>query len=222
MSKPLSIFTAILMLMGANFVFAEEVAAPFSCPEYRSAVEMDMDGLEKLKKRAADERPPEGFSYTKSQFVVLLGLNLATAKTVLSTNKGRLPRTSEGKVDLTGVVMNGFNLSGLNFDNVDLKGAELNGANLSGSSFRQANLYKAELEGSNLNRANLYWANLGKVKLTNASLCQASLVSADLEGAILSGAYFRGAQLDMARNLPKVFFQNAQGILNLGLTVPLE
>lgn len=216
------LLAVVLILLGAKAVVAEEIAVPFACPEYRSGVEMDMDALEKLKKRSADERPTEGLSYTKSQFVVLLGLNVATAQTVLTSNKGRLPRTAQGKVDLTEVVMNGFNLSGLNFDNVDFSGAELNGANLSGSSFRRANFYKAELQGSNFNRAVLNSANLSKTNLTHASLCQASLVSSGFEGASLGGAYLRGAQLDLTIGLPKVFYENAQAILNFGLTVPME
>lgn len=214
--------TAILLLLAHATVYAADDTVTFTCPEWHSARELDMNTLDKLKKKSSDERPESGFSYTKTQFVVLLAVNQASAKNVLETGKGKLPKTPEGLIDLTGMVMNGFDLSGLNFDQVDFKGTELNGANLSGSSFRHANFYKAELEGANLNHANFHGANLVKAKLSQASLCQTQMHAVDLEGASLNGAYLRGATLDFARNLPKSFYPNAQAIFQFGLSVPAE
>jgi uncharacterized protein YjbI with pentapeptide repeats len=217
-----TLFAVLLTTLLVIPMCAAEEAAVFSCPEWHSAIEMNMDALDKAKRKAADEKPEAGFSYTKAQFVVLLGVNPTAAKAALENGKGKLPKTSEGNVDLTGAVLNGFNLSGLNFDQVDFRGAEMNGANLSGSSFRHSTFYKTELEGANLNGANLSFASVSKAKLTNASLCRTKLIAADFEGANISGAYLRGAQLDMAHNLPKIVYQHAVSILEWGLAVPAE
>lgn len=197
------------------------VSAPdFLCAEWKSNVNIDVKELDNLQKKVARDKPEIGLLYTKKQFVVLLGKNLAKAKDILANSKAKLPRTSEGKVDLKDVTLNGFNLSGLNFDNVDFKGAEMNGVDLSDSSFRDASLAKAELEGANLNNANLSFANLTKTVFINASLCHATLVSAELEDAVLRGASLKDAKLDNAKNIPPNIYPNAQAILQFGLPVP--
>jgi hypothetical protein len=207
---------SLALLTGA--AIAEEAAT--SCAEWKSSVAINLDKLDSLKKSAAGDRPTNGYSHTKDQFIVLLGKNLVAAKDALANAKDRLPKTSEGKVDLRDAVLNGFDLRGLNLDNVDFKGAELNGADLAGSSLHEASLYKAELNGANLNNTNLAFANLAKAKLSNASLCHASLTSADLEDAILVGAYMKGAKLDMAKKIPKAIYLNAVNVLQFGLPVP--
>ena len=221
-----SISCALLASVAAVPALAEEAAPACTsacvCAEWKSSVPVDMAALDKLKKSAAGEKPANGLSYTKDQFVVLLGKNLVAAKDALANFKDKLPKTSEGKVDLKGVTLNGFNLTNLNLDNVDFKGAEMNGADLSGSSLRDASIYKAELEGANLNNANLSFANMSKAKLGNASLCQATLTSADLEDAVIKGAYLKAAKLNMAKNLPKVIYLNADSVLHFGLPVPAD
>lgn len=217
-----SLSSALLAL--AAPAFAEDNSSIFvsPCTEWKSSVPMNVEVLDKLKKNAATERPASGLSYTKNQFVVLLGKNPVAAKDALANYKDKLTKTDEGKVDLRGVVLNGFNLSGLNLDNVDLKGTEMNGADLSGATLRGASLYKAELEGANLNHSNLAFANAAKAKLVNASLCQATLTATEFEDADLKGAYLKGAKLDMAKNIPKSIYQNAQSVLQFGLPVPPE
>lgn len=217
-----SISCALLALVSAAPAFAEDSSLYFVCAEWKSSVPINMEILERLKKDAASEKPAKGLSYTKRQFVVLLGLNPVAAKDALANYKEKLPRTSEGKVDLRDVELNGFNLAGMNFDNVDLKSAEMNGADLTAASFRGASISRAELEGANLNNANLSFANVSAAKLNNASLCQATLSSAELEDASMRGAYLKGAKLDMARNIPKVIYLNAQGVLHFGLPVPAD
>lgn len=202
--------------------FAEEAVSSTVCAEWKSAVVIDMKALDKLAKSSATEKLANGLSYTKNQFVVLLGKDLAAAKETLANAKDKLPKTSEGRVDLKDVTLEGFNLSGLNLDNVDFKGAEMNGADLSGSSLRGASLYKVELEGANLNNTNLTFANLSQAKLTGASLCQATLIAADLEDAEITGAYLKGAKLDRARNISKLIYLNAENVLHIGLPVPPE
>ncbi|MBI3479102.1 MAG: pentapeptide repeat-containing protein [Nitrosomonadales bacterium] len=213
-----AISCALLGVM-APAVAEEAVPASF-CAEWKSAVAVDTKGLDKLFINNAKEKPAEGMSYTKKQFAALLGKDLAAAKNVLAGSKDKLPKTSDGLVDLKDVMLNGFNLSGLNLDNVDFKGAEMNGADLSGSSLRGASLYKAELEGANLNHADLSYANAAKATLVKASLCQATLVAADFEDAEMLGAYVKGAKLDRASNVPKAIYLNADGVLHFGLPVP--
>jgi len=224
MQKIISASISCVLLASAVPAMAANNAAIFesTCAEWKSNVPVDVERLDKLRKRAAKERPAKGTSQTKKQFVVLLGKNLVGARDTLANYKAKLPKTSDGMVDLRDVTLEGFDLSGLNLDNVDLSGAELNGANLSGSTLRGASLYKTELEGANLSNSNLSFANISKAELNYASLCQADLSSAELEDAVLLGAYMKGAQLDRARHVAKAVYQNAQGILVFGLSVPPE
>lgn len=224
MQKIISVSCALLASFTAAPALAEDTSSIFvsACAEWKSNVPINLEALNKLQKNAASEKPANGLSYTKDQFVILLGKNPIAAKDALASYKNKLPKTSEGKVDLKNVTLNGFNLSGLNLDNVDFKGAEMNGADLSGASLRDASLYKAELEGANLNNTNLSFANASKSKLVNASLCHATLTATDLEDAVMRGAYLKGAKLDMAKNIPKTIYLNAQNLLNFGLPVPPE
>lgn len=224
MQKLVPVSISCVLLLSAAPAFADDNPAIFAspCAEWKATVPVNTEALDKLKKNAANEKPANGLSQTKNQFVVLLGKNLVAARDTLANFKDKLPKTSEGKVDLKDVTLNGFNLSNLNLDNVDFKGAEMNGVDLSGSTLRGASLYKTELEGANLNNTNLSHANAAKAKLENASLCQATLTSTELEDATLLGAYMKGAKLDMAKNVPKSIYLNAQGVLHFGLPVPSE
>ena len=217
-----SISCALLAAIFSVSAFAEDATPPSVCAEWKSGVGIDTKALDKLAKNAASEKLANGLLYTKNQFVVLLGKDLAAAKDVLANSKDKLPKTKKGQVDLEDVTLNGFKLSGLNLDNVNLEGAEMNGADLSGSTLRGASIYKAELEGANLNNTDLSFANAAKAELNNASLCQASLTSAELEDAVVLGAYLKGAKLDRARNIPRVIYLNAENVLHYGLPVPPE
>lgn len=192
------------------------------CGEWKASVWLDTKALDKLQKKTEHDKPEKGASYTKGQFVVLLGKDPKAAKEILISARDKLSKTGDGLVDLQGVELNGFNLSGINLDYVDLKGAELNGADLSGASLRGASLYKAELVGANLSHADLTSTNLAKAKLVDADMCQTSLVRADVEDASLKNAYMKGARLDMIRNLPKSFYLHATNVLQFGLPVPPE
>jgi uncharacterized protein YjbI with pentapeptide repeats len=85
--------------------------------------------------------------------------------------------------------LSGAVLSGLNLDGIDLRRAELYEADLSRTSLRRAGLPGADLQGANLDHAVLSQAGLGG----------ASLYGARLEDADLSGASLHGATLDNAR-----------------------
>jgi uncharacterized protein YjbI with pentapeptide repeats len=214
----------LLLSISASTAFADDgiFGSASACAEWKSTVNVDTEALDRLQKNVASDKPASGLSYTKSQFVVLLSKNLVKAKDTLANSKDKLPKTSEGKLDLRDVSLNGFNLSGLNLDNVDFRGSEMSGVDLSGSSLNGASLSKTELSGANLSNANLSFASLSKAKLGNANLCHAILVSADLEDAVLRGAYLKGAKLDMAKNIPKVIYVNSQNVLTLGLSVPAD
>jgi|GEM_PF-5661483 uncharacterized protein YjbI with pentapeptide repeats len=224
MQKFISLSCTLLLSISASTAFADDgiFGSVSSCAEWKSTVNVDTESLDRLQKNVASDKPASGLLYTKSQFVVLLHKNLARAKDTLANAKDKLPKTSEGKVDLRDVTLSGFNLSGLNLDNVDFRGSELSGVDLSGASLNGATLSKTELSGANLSGANLSFASLSKAKLGNADLCHATLVSADLEDAVFRGAYLKGAKLDMARNIPKVIYLNSQNVLTLGLAVPAD
>lgn len=212
----------LLAVISAMPAFAEDASSIFAspCAEWKPTVAIDMEALDKLKKSAASEKPANGQSYTKNQFVVLLGKNPVAAKDALANYKDKLPKTREGKVDLRDVTLNGFNLTGFNLDNVDFEDAEMTSVNLSGSTLRGAALHKTTLNNANLNNANLSFANVSGAKLANASLCNATLTSVEFEDAVLKGAYLKDAKLDMAKNLPKIIYLNAENLLHFGLPVP--
>jgi len=213
-----------LLVFTSTTVLAEDNATSTAkfCAEWKSNITVNNESLDKLQKNVAGEKPASGLSYTKQQFVVLLGKNLVKAKDTLANSKDKLPKTSDGRVDLRDVTLNGFYLSGLNLDGVDFRGSEMNGVDLSDSSLVEASFSKTELSEANLNNANLSYAILSKAKLINASPCHASLTSADLDGVLIAGAYLKGAIFDKAKNIPKVIYLNSQNVLFFGLPVPAE
>ena len=72
---------------------------------------------------------------------------------------------SLGHVDLSGLNLEGADLSGLNLIRANLSGANLEGADLSGAFLRYANLSGANLEGANIEGADLFDADLIGVKI---------------------------------------------------------
>lgn len=223
MHKLISISCSLLFVVAGTALAEDSVPSTGQfCAEWKTTIAVNNEALDKLQKNVAGDKPASGLSYTKQQFVVLLGKNLEKAKNTLANSKDKLPKTGDGRVDLRDVTLNGYNLSGLNLDGVDFRGSEMNGVDLSNSSLIEASISKAELSEANLNNANLSRAILSKAKLTNASLCHATLTSADLEGAQLGGAYLKGAKFDMAKNIPKGVYLNSQNVLFFGLPVPAE
>ncbi len=96
---------------------------------------------------------------------------------------------------LRGFVMDGADLSGVNFEGAFLRGASfkeanLNGANLKKAYLRLAKLQHADLQGADLTGATLDQAFLQKANLTWARLEGTSFYLAGLEGANLSHAFF--------------------------------
>ncbi len=214
-----AISCTLLIPAGAMAEDTSSIFVPV-CADWRSSATIDQEALDRLRKNSVNERPASGLSQTKNQFIVLLGKNPTAAKDTLANFKDKLPKTSNGKVDLRDAQLKGFNLSGMNLDNADLSSADLSGADLSGASLRNASLYKAELEGANLSNTNLSFANAEKASFSNASLCQSTLTSAELENAVFLGAYVKGAKFDMAKHIPKAIYLNAESVLHFGLPVP--
>jgi serine/threonine protein kinase, bacterial len=82
------------------------------------------------------------------------------------------------------------NLSNLRLKRMDLTGAMFHGANLT-----KINLHGATLDGVDLGRTSLVRANLRDAMMARAYLSNADLQEADLRGADLRGAYLLNANL---------------------------
>ncbi len=93
------------------------------------------------------------------------------------------------KVDLSGLILFGADLSRANLSQVDLSYSDLVGADLTGADLRNAELVGADLTGANLFRAELIGARLTGADLTKASLHGADLTQANLRKTNLAKAY---------------------------------
>jgi hypothetical protein len=191
-----------------------------TCVAWKTHVVRNQKSFGELVKLSTSDVPDKGMAFTKNQLIVLLGNNLAAARSALASNKNRLEKTSEGLVDLRYAALAGFDLSGLNLDNVDFREADLRGANLSNSRLNYSIFYKSNLEEANLDFAAINFSNFTKANLVNAHLCEASLLYTDLGDAVFHGANMKGAKLDTAINIPRVFYVNAYSIFEIGLPVP--
>ncbi|GLR90901.1 pentapeptide repeat-containing protein [Bradyrhizobium iriomotense] len=114
-------------------------------------------------------------------------------------------RPDLARADLTGVVLPGANLRGVNFNattliraelaGADLTGVDLDAADLTGANLSEADLCKAKLSGADLSGANLSKAKLSEATLRLARLCGANLCGADLSRTRMALADFRKADL---------------------------
>ena len=106
--------------------------------------------------------------------------------------------------DLTGVVLRGLKLDGIDLDNrimqaADLRHASLHGCNLTGVDFAAADLSGADLTSAELFNADFTGAIMSRIDLERAFLIEANLSLAYLNGANLTGAHLSGATLTSAR-----------------------
>lgn len=104
------------------------------------------------------------------------------------------------KINFSGKMLCGINLSGLQIMKMDFRKANLQGANISNVNLSESNLEEANLRGvilkdANLQLACLQWANLQGAILDNAKLQGADLSYAKLQVASLIGANLQGASL---------------------------
>jgi uncharacterized protein YjbI with pentapeptide repeats len=83
-------------------------------------------------------------------------------------------------VNLSGAVLRGMDLSGLNFARGNISNADLSGSDLSKSNFFNADLSNSNLFNTNLTGVNLSFANLSNSKRDGANLSSANLFKASL------------------------------------------
>ncbi len=106
----------------------------------------------------------------------------------------------DSDIDLEGANLQGFRLTGLQFDNAVFSAAKMQGAYLDGAELQGAYLDGAELQGAYLDGAVLQAATLSGAKMQGAYLDGAELQAAylnwaEMQGADLSGAEMQGADL---------------------------
>ncbi len=106
-------------------------------------------------------------------------------------------QVSEGRANLRGANLQGFDLRYRNLSCADLRDINLMGANLEG-----ANLVSAKLERANLQGANLRQAKFRKANLTEADLRDSEIESADWRGAILTGTILEGKNFEKLNSPP--------------------
>ena len=126
--------------------------------------------------------PATGFSYDNGHYNII-------QEGVEAWNKVRKSEP-EKRFDLSGAVLKGKNLKGIDFSNTDLQGASFIGADLS-----DADLRRATLDSAKLKQVLLYDAILRQASLRDTDLEEAGLDGADLRGAILDGAVLKQADL---------------------------
>lgn len=103
------------------------------------------------------------------------------------------PPGNFAKTRLVGIILEGTNLTGANFERAILQRASFSAANLRGVNFKGANLAKADLKG-----ADFRGAVMRGVDLSGADLRWANLEGVDLTGSIIASANFDGANLKNA------------------------
>lgn len=124
-------------------------------------------------------------------------------------NLEKLLKTKECQnCNLSGVNLNGANLSNAKLYDANLRGAVLSRANLYHAKLRNSSLADAKLDNANLYQANLSDADLEGADLTKANLAQADLENTNLGNANLSSAFLVGGRL-ISTNLVEANLSNA-------------
>jgi uncharacterized protein YjbI with pentapeptide repeats len=125
--------------------------------------------------------------------------------------RGELRGGQFPNLNLQGVVLDGENLSNVNFTCTNLEDGQLKGADLRNTNLAGANLAGADLRGSDLRYANLNGANL-----TGANLSGSNLNRAKVSGIVLIGANLTHSKLrDVCWNGSDVWRANFAGSLEL-------
>lgn len=156
----------------------------------------------------------------------LVGIVSPEVEAVLAVVKRRNRKWDKGErvIDLSGAHLKGASLAK----------ARLENANLWAANLHQADLQGAHLEGALLGEANLRYVFLGGAHLQGADLEHSelrtsnewNLAGARFDGAELSEARLRGADLSRTKGLTQRQIQEAEGdettILPEGLTHPIH
>ncbi|MEV6325416.1 pentapeptide repeat-containing protein [Nocardia sp. NPDC051787] len=125
------------------------------------------------------------------------------------------------EANLTGAWLSDAKLTGAQFENANLTGAHLTGAELNGvvheygGLLGRASFNGAKLTDANFNDASLAFAYFGQADLTDATLARANLTGAHFLGANLTGANLVGADLTDAHLTDTI---TGTGSLNANLT----
>ena len=143
---------------------------------------------------------------------VLAGITANFAWTMMSSGYAavfKLRALDLRNANLSEEILNGRDLSGMDFTNADLSGASLkdaklenailDGADLSNADLTKTQLQDAELKGADLGRATLDYVDFTGAKLQNANLNrvigqESNFTRADLTGAKLAEAKLHRAQ----------------------------
>jgi uncharacterized protein YjbI with pentapeptide repeats len=152
-------------------------------------------------------------------------------KGVESWNKWR-EANSITKVDLSGAVLSGLNLSSMDFRDARLTRVDFREANLERARLTLANLSRATLIGTSLNRAILKESRLAHSIIMNADLRDADLSSAylhktvlatsDLTGAFLYKAHFSEVYLNNSKFTNAALADTTLAVSDLSLAIDLE
>ena len=102
------------------------------------------------------------------------------------------------RADLTGSSLEQASLWGANLTSCQLKGANLSHAHLGQACLQGANLQSANLSSASLREANLFGANLRGAVVTKAFLFKSNLEAANLCEAVFTGAFLSKANLNRA------------------------
>jgi uncharacterized protein YjbI with pentapeptide repeats len=112
------------------------------------------------------------------KFIVLVKSKKLTKTDVLALIKEAQKKNLV--VNLSGAMLHGMDLSGLNFARGNLSNADLSGAKLSKANFFNANLTNTNLMNADLTEADFSFANLLNSKRKDANMSNANLFKANL------------------------------------------
>lgn len=129
-------------------------------------------------------------------------------KSVEAWNKWR-EQNSSTKIDLSGAVLSGANLAGVDFRDARLTRVDFRDANLQKARLTLANLSRAALIGTALHRATLKEARLAHTIIMNADLRDTDLSSAYLHKGVLANTDLTGAYLYKA-HFSEVYLNNSK------------
>lgn len=121
---------------------------------------------------------------------------------------GSCPGVDLSHQDLSGMSLDGIDLTGAKLTRVDLQGASLKGAVLSDADLRGANLSKSYLQGAVIRDADLTGANLEYSRMAGIDFSGSDLTAASLEAVWASKGRFVGTTL-VAANLAEAKLYHA-------------
>ncbi|GAA0172205.1 hypothetical protein Leryth_026370 [Lithospermum erythrorhizon] len=102
-----------------------------------------------------------------------------------------------GSADLRKAIHTNENLRRANFTSADMRESDFSGSTFNGAYLEKAVAYKANFTGADLSDTLMDRMVLNEANLTNAVLVRSVLTRSDLGGAIIEGADFSDAVLDL-------------------------